>query len=43
MESAAVLRELGADVTAVLYPNMDHTVNEDEMIHLQTLVDGLLA
>ena len=43
MESAAVLRGLGADVTAVLYPNMDHTVNEDEMIHLQVLVDGLLA
>jgi hypothetical protein len=32
---------LGAEVTAVLYPNMDHTVNEDEMIHLQGLVDGL--
>lgn len=43
MESAAVLRARGAQVTAVLYPNMDHTVNEDEMIHLQALVDGLLA
>jgi len=43
MESAAVLRSLGAQVTAVLYPNMDHTVNEDEMIHLQGLVDGLLG
>jgi predicted esterase len=43
MESAAVLRALGAQVAAVLYPNMDHTVNEDEMIHLQALVDGLLA
>jgi predicted esterase len=43
MESATVLRGLGAQVTAVLYPNMDHTVNEDEMIHLQALVDGLLA
>ena len=43
MESAAVMRARGAQVTAVLYPNMDHTVNEDEMIHLQALVDGLLA
>jgi predicted esterase len=43
MESAAVLRGLGAEVTAVLYPNMDHTVNEDEMTHLQELVDGLLG
>jgi predicted esterase len=43
VESADVLRRLGADVTTVLYPNMDHTVNEDEMIHLQALVDRLLA
>jgi hypothetical protein len=43
MESAAVLRAQGAEVTAVLYPKMDHTVNDDEMIHLQALVDGLLA
>lgn len=43
MESATVMRGLGAHVTAVLYPNMDHTVNEDEMAHFQTLVDGLLA
>jgi len=38
-----VLRGLGADVTTVLYPNMDHTVNDDEMIHLQALVDRILA
>jgi predicted esterase len=43
MESATVLRGLGAHVSAVLYPNMDHTVNEDEMIRLQALVDGLIA
>ena len=43
IESAAVLRGLGADVTTVLYPNMDHTVNDDEMTHLQALVDRLLA
>jgi predicted esterase len=43
IESAGVLREMGAAVEAVLYPNMDHTVNQDEMAHLQALVDGLGA
>jgi predicted esterase len=41
-ESAAVLRELGADVVDVIYPNMDHTVNQDEIIHLHRMVDALL-
>jgi predicted esterase len=41
-ESAAVLRELGADVVDVIYPNMDHTVNQDEIVHLQRMVDALL-
>jgi predicted esterase len=43
MESATVLRGLGAQVTAKLYPNMDHTVNDDELAHLQALLDGLFA
>ena len=30
-ESAAVFRNLGAKVTDRLYPNMGHTVNEDEL------------
>lgn len=31
IESAAVFRTLGASVTERLYPNMGHTVNEDEI------------
>lgn len=30
-ESARVFQRLGADVTARLYPNMGHTVNQDEL------------
>jgi predicted esterase len=43
LESAARLRELGADVEEVLYPGMGHTVNEDEMTRLTRMVEGLLA
>ncbi len=30
-QSAKILRELGGEVTMRLYPNMDHTVNHDEV------------
>ena len=39
LESADVLRARGADVTAILYPGMDHTVNDDEIAHVRALVD----
>ncbi len=32
-----VLRELGADVTAVLYPGLGHTVDEDELEHVREI------
>lgn len=38
-DAAAVFRRLGADVTLRLYPNMDHTVNDDEI----GFIRGLLA
>lgn len=38
IESAGVFRERGADVTAVLYPDMDHTVNDDELAHVRELI-----
>ena len=38
-ESAAVLKRLGGDVTLRFYPNMAHTINEDEL----AFVRGLLA
>jgi phospholipase/carboxylesterase len=41
LESADVLRANGADVTDVLYPGMGHTVNRDELDHMQRLIDRL--
>ena len=38
-ESADVLRRLGGDITARLYPGMGHTVNRDEIAFVQ----GMLA
>ena len=43
IESADVLSALGAEVTAVLYPNMDHTVNEDEVARVQKLIAAIVA
>ena len=42
IESAGVFRERGADVTAVLYPGMDHTVNDDELAHVRALVQRVM-
>jgi predicted esterase len=39
LESADVLRARGAEVTAILYPGMAHTVNDDEIGHVRTLLD----
>lgn len=39
LESADVLRARGADVTAILYPGMDHTVNDAELAHVRAMVD----
>jgi len=41
LESSDVLRSLGAQVEVVLYPNMDHTINQDELAHLQRLVNSM--
>jgi phospholipase/carboxylesterase len=43
LESADVLRARGADVTAILYPGMDHTVNDDELRRVRALVDRVSA
>jgi phospholipase/carboxylesterase len=42
IESAGVMTALGATVEAILYPDMDHIVNEDELAHVQALVTGIL-
>jgi predicted esterase len=38
LDSAEIMRKLGADVTAKLYPNMDHTINDDELIHVAEIL-----
>ena len=38
-ESAAVLRKLGAQVTAKLYPGMEHTISEDELQQARQIVN----
>lgn len=39
--SAAVLRELGSDVTMRLYPGMGHTVNQDEIDFVRDLMAAI--
>ena len=43
LESAEVLRSRGADVTAILYPGMDHTVNDDELVHARQLLSRVVG
>lgn len=42
-EAADVLRHLGGDVTVRLYPNLDHTVNQDEIDFVRKMMQALLA
>ena len=41
--SAEVLQRLGGTVTARLYPNMGHTVNQDELNFVQGMMAALLV
>jgi predicted esterase len=41
LESEAVLRAMGGEVTAKLYPGMGHTVNEDELDHARAILARL--
>lgn len=41
-ESAEVFRRMGAQVTAKLYPNLGHTIIEDELKHARQIVDALV-
>jgi phospholipase/carboxylesterase len=40
--SAEVLKRLGGDVTMRLYRGMGHTVNEDEIAHVQAMIERVL-
>ncbi len=37
-ESEAILSSLNADVTKVIYPNMGHTINQDEIDHMNQII-----
>lgn len=39
--SAQVAEQIGAAVTMRLYPGMGHTVNEDEIAHVQAIMDAV--
>lgn len=39
--SADLLRGLGAEVTLKIYPGMGHTVNRDEIAHVQAMIAAL--
>lgn len=41
LESEAVFRTHGANVTRILYPGMGHAVNADEIGHVQAALDGI--
>jgi phospholipase/carboxylesterase len=43
LESEEVLRRMGGEVTAKLYPGMAHTVNQDEIEHAQGIVAQITA
>src|SRR5690348_11857884 len=40
--SAEIMRKLGGDVTARLYPKMGHTVNRDEVRFIRTMMAALI-
>jgi predicted esterase len=42
-EAAEVLQRLGGDLTVRLYPNMDHTVNQDEIDFVRSLMQRLVT
>jgi phospholipase/carboxylesterase len=42
-QTAEVLRKLGGEVTERLYPNMDHSVNQDELEFVRGMMQSLLT
>jgi|SRR6185312_5571309 len=41
-ESEAVFQRMGATVTRRLYPGMGHTINDDEIAVVRTVIDGII-
>ncbi|HET6824148.1 MAG TPA: dienelactone hydrolase family protein [Anaerolineales bacterium] len=42
-QTAEVLKKLGGEVTERLYPNMGHTVNQDEIDFVHSMMQGLVG
>jgi predicted esterase len=42
-ETAQVLRSLGGEVAERLYPNMDHTINQDEIDFVKRMMQALVV
>jgi predicted esterase len=42
-ESAAELKRIGGDVESRIYPGLGHTVNQDEIHHVQRMIDRVAA
>lgn len=42
-QTARVLRALGADLTERFYPNLDHSVNDDEIVFVRGMMRRVLA
>ncbi|HKG54285.1 MAG TPA: hypothetical protein VKB04_08475, partial [Anaerolineales bacterium] len=42
-QTADVLRRLGGDVIERLYPNLDHSVNQDEIDIVRKMMQSLMA
>lgn len=40
-ESAAVFTRMGAAVTERIYPGMGHTINDEEIVYAQAVMDGV--
>ena len=43
VHAAEVLKRLGCDVTTRLYPNLDHTVNRDEINTVRSIMNSITA
>ena len=41
-ETEETMRAIGGDVTAQIYPGMGHTINQDEIEHVQRIIDQVL-
>jgi predicted esterase len=42
-ESEAVFQRMGANVTRRLYPGMGHTINDDEIAVVRSVIDGIVS